>query len=92
MSFRYISRQQALILQLIGDRQRYAMELVRSSQGRLARGTAYETLRRMVAKGLVRKDPIAGPTGKERYFEATELGRTSLARYREATAGVKKTA
>ena len=49
-----LSGKEELILTLLDDTsERYGLELVRASEGRLKRGTVYVTLSRMEAKGLV---------------------------------------
>ena len=45
--------QQCLIIQLIGLGERYGLDLVRASDGRLRRGGIYVTLDRMEDMGLV---------------------------------------
>ena len=75
-----VSRKEALILELLataGDR--YGLELVEASDGRLKRGTVYVTLSRMEDKGYVTseqeaKAPDAIGLPRRRY-RLTALGR-----------------
>jgi PadR family transcriptional regulator len=87
-----ISRKEVLILDLlVADPERYGLELVAASKGRLKRGTVYVTLGRMEAKGLItsRLDGAARPLGgmPRRLYSPTTAGRqvlkawTSVARY-----------
>jgi DNA-binding PadR family transcriptional regulator len=48
-----ISATESLIIDLLADGERYGLELVGSSRGRLKRGTIYVTLARMEKKGFV---------------------------------------
>jgi PadR family transcriptional regulator PadR len=48
-----ISSTESLIIDLLGDSERYGLELVDSSRRRLKRGTIYVTLARMEKKGFV---------------------------------------
>src|SRR5262245_7174769 len=48
-----VSSIEALILELIGSGERFGLELVDNSDGRLKRGTIYVTLTRMEAKGFL---------------------------------------
>ena len=58
-----LSAKEVLILQLlIGSfREMYGLELVRESDGKIARGTVYVTLSRMEDKGLVSSRPEPTP-------------------------------
>jgi PadR family transcriptional regulator len=75
---------EALILELLaGGRERYGLELVAASKGRLKRGTVYVTLGRMEEKRFVTSrledaPPDAGGLPR-RVYEATALGRRVLA-------------
>ena len=77
---------EALILELlVGGRERYGLELVAASKGRLKRGTVYVTLGRMEDKGLLTSrledaPPDAGGMPR-RLNEATALGRRVLEAY-----------
>jgi PadR family transcriptional regulator, regulatory protein PadR len=48
-----ISSTESLLLDLLESGERYGLELVASSDGRLKRGSVYVTLARMEAKGFV---------------------------------------
>ena len=48
-----MSATESLILEQLRDRERYGLELVEASNGRLKRGSVYVTLARMEAKGFV---------------------------------------
>ena len=48
-----ISGTESLIVELLRDGERFGLELVEASDGRLKRGTIYVTLSRMEAKGFV---------------------------------------
>jgi DNA-binding PadR family transcriptional regulator len=76
------SRKEALILELLADgRDRYGLELVAASGGRLKRGTVYVTLDRMEEKGYVqsRLDASAGTPGlPRRLYRPTAQGRRLL--------------
>lgn len=86
-----VSRKEALILELLaaaGDR--YGLELVEASEGRLKRGTVYVTLSRMEDKGYVTSTQETKGPGSiglpRRLYRLTALGR----RAREAWAVVSK--
>lgn len=73
-----ISRTESLILDLLEHQERYGLELVEASGGRLKRGSVYVTLGRMEVKGFVRsrQEPRApGAIGlPRRLYEATDYG------------------
>ncbi len=48
-----LSAKERLILDLLGDDERYGLALVDASSGALKRGTVYVTLARMESQGLV---------------------------------------
>lgn len=48
-----IAATESLILDLLESGERYGLELIEASEGRLKRGTIYVTLSRMEAKGFV---------------------------------------
>src|SRR5215510_11820428 len=48
-----MSATEALLLDLLGDGERFGLELVATSKGRVKRGSVYVTLSRMEAKGFV---------------------------------------
>lgn len=87
-----ISRKEALILDLlVAEPERYGLELVAASKGKLKRGTVYVTLGRMEHKGLItsRLDDAPRPLGgmPRRLYSPTAAGKrvlkawTSVARY-----------
>ena len=51
--FPRLSQKEALIFDLLGTKERYGLELVHNSGGKLKRGTVYVTLQRMEDKGLL---------------------------------------
>ena len=51
--FPRLSQKEALIFELLGAQERYGLELVHNSGGKLKRGTVYVTLQRMEDKGLI---------------------------------------
>ena len=73
-----ISAAEALILELLEVRERYGLELVERSNGRLKRGSVYVTLARMEQKGFVtsreedRSTPPSGPL--RRLYQPTPYG------------------
>ena len=60
----------------------YGLELVSASRGRLKRGTVYVTLGRMEAKGFIRSEQEAMPSGAiglpRRLYYPTPLGEGML--------------
>jgi PadR family transcriptional regulator, regulatory protein PadR len=48
-----LSRTEGLILELLSEGERFGLELVERSDGKLKRGTVYVTLGRMVEKGYL---------------------------------------
>ena len=86
-----VSRKEALILDLLtAGSDRYGLELVEASEGRLKRGTVYVTLSRMEDKGYVTSMQEERPSGAiglpRRLYRLTVRGR----RAREAWAFVSK--
>ncbi len=73
-----ISRTESLILELLEHQERYGLELVDASGGRLKRGSVYVILGRMEAKGFVRsrQEPRAeGAIGlPRRLYQVTDYG------------------
>ena len=73
-----LSRKEALVLELLSDGERYGLEIVRLSEGRLKRGTVYTTLNRMQQKGYVQsrseEKPAHVPGIPRRLFRATPYG------------------
>ena len=73
-----ISSSESLVLDLLESSERYGLELVDSSKGRLKRGSIYVTLGRMEAKGFVesrQEDRTAGAIGlPRRLYRPTPYG------------------
>ena len=73
-----ISSTESLVLDLLESGERYGLELVDASGGRLKRGTIYVTLGRMEAKGFVasrQEDRAPGAIGlPRRHYRATAYG------------------
>ena len=76
-----MSATESLILEQLRSRERYGLELVDASNGRLKRGSVYVTLARMEAKGFVtsrqesQQERPAGAIGlPRRLYHATEYG------------------
>jgi DNA-binding PadR family transcriptional regulator len=73
-----MSATESLILELLGDAERYGLELVDSSAGSLKRGSVYVTLARMEAKGFVESRQDQRPAGAiglpRRLYHATDYG------------------
>src|SRR5215510_8246131 len=69
---------ESLILDLLRARERYGLELVDTSGGRLKRGSIYVTLARMEAKGFVESWQEERPPGAiglpRRLYRATDYG------------------
>ena len=75
---------EALILELLADAgDRYGLELVEASEGRLKRGTVYVTLGRMEGKGYVtsvQEERATGAIGlPRRLYRLTPFGRRARA-------------
>lgn len=73
-----MSATEALIVELLGGGERFGLELVDGSDGRLKRGTIYVTLTRMEAKGFVEsrqeaRDPADGGLPR-RLYKVTAYG------------------
>ena len=64
-----IASTEALIIEILGSGERFGLEIVENSGGRLKRGTIYVTLSRMEAKGFVESRQ------EERHPEAIGLPR-----------------
>ena len=58
-----ISSTESLVLDLLQSSERYGLELVDASKGRLKRGSIYVTLGRMEAKGFVESRQEERPAG-----------------------------
>jgi DNA-binding PadR family transcriptional regulator len=73
-----MSATESLILELLRSRERYGLELVDSSSGKLKRGSVYVTLARMESKGFVesrQEDRAPGAIGlPRRLYRATDYG------------------
>ena len=50
---RLLSRKEKLVLELLGDREMFGLDLVRASKGVLKRGVVYVMLSRMEDRGLI---------------------------------------
>lgn len=88
-----VSATESLVLELLREGERYGLELVEASRGRLKRGTVYVTLGRMERKGFVESRQEAQPPGAiglpRRLYTATAYGLKVLDAYqllREALA------
>jgi DNA-binding PadR family transcriptional regulator len=75
-----MSATEALLLDLMGDGERFGLELVATSGGRVKRGSVYVTLTRMEAKGFVesrQEERAPGAIGlPRRLYKATAYGAT----------------
>jgi DNA-binding PadR family transcriptional regulator len=73
-----ISDSESFILDLLEGRERFGLELVEASGGRLKRGSVYVTLGRMETKGFVesrQEERAAGAIGlPRRLYRATAYG------------------
>jgi len=73
-----MSATESLILDMLRRRERYGLELVDSSKGKLKRGSVYVTLARMESKGFVESRQEERPQGAiglpRRLYRATEYG------------------
>src|SRR6185436_12280737 len=73
-----MSATEALLLDLLGDSERFGLELVSTSGGRVKRGSVYVTLTRMEAKGFVesrQEERAPGAIGlPRRLYRATSYG------------------
>lgn len=79
LRFPSMSRTESLVMDLLGARDRYGLELVDASSGALKRGSVYVILARMEEKGFVeswqetpQKAKASGPP--RRLYRATEYG------------------
>jgi len=88
-----MSATESLILDLLRSVERYGLELVDSSGGRIKRGSVYVTLARMEAKGFVESRQDEHPVGaiglSRRLYRATDYGikvHDAYQRLREAIA------
>ena len=75
-----MSATEALLLDLMGGGERFGLELVATSDGRVKRGSVYVTLTRMEAKGFVesrQEERAPGAIGlPRRLYKATAYGAT----------------
>jgi DNA-binding PadR family transcriptional regulator len=75
-----MSATEALLLDLLGSGERFGLELVATSDGRVKRGSVYVTLTRMEAKGFVESRQEERPAGAiglpRRLYKATPYGAT----------------
>ena len=75
-----MSATEALLLDLMSDGERFGLELVANSGGRVKRGSVYVTLSRMEAKGFVesrQEERAPGGIGlPRRLYKATSYGAT----------------
>src|SRR5215203_1842588 len=73
-----ISSTESLLLDLLEHRERFGLELVEASGGKVKRGSVYVTLARMEAKGFVdsrQEDRPAGVIGlPRRLYRSTPYG------------------
>ena len=76
--FPSISSTESLVLDLLESGERYGLELVDASAGRLKRGSVYVTLGRMETKGFVasrQEDRVPGAIGlPRRLYRTTAYG------------------
>lgn len=87
-----ISGTEALILELLDGVDRFGLDMVAASDGRLKRGSVYVTLSRMEAKGFVtswqEERPAAAIGLPRRLYRATPYGSAVLAAYRQLHAAL----
>jgi DNA-binding PadR family transcriptional regulator len=73
-----MSATESLLLDLLGQTERFGLELVATSDGRVKRGSVYVTLTRMEAKGFVesrQEERAPGAIGlPRRLYKATPYG------------------
>jgi len=77
LRFPSMSRTESLVMDLLGDRDRYGLELVEASSGALKRGSVYVILARMEEKGFVdsrQESPHKASGPPRRLYRATEYG------------------
>jgi len=79
---RLSGKEELILILLLGRPQKYGLQLVRESEGRLRRGTVYVTLGRMEDKGLVEsrvEQKSEGVPGiPRRLYRITGLGERAL--------------
>ena len=75
-----MSATEAVLIDLLGEGERFGLELVGQSDGRVKRGSVYVTLARMEAKGFVESRQEERPAGAiglpRRLYKATSYGVT----------------
>jgi DNA-binding PadR family transcriptional regulator len=75
-----MSATEAVLIDLLGDGERFGLELVGQSGGRVKRGSVYVTLARMEAKGFVESRQEERPAGAiglpRRLYKVTSYGVT----------------
>lgn len=88
-----MSRTESLVMELLGHRERYGLELVDAASGALKRGSVYVILARMEEKGFVeswQEERSPGTSGMpRRLYRATPYGlkvHEAFATLREALA------
>jgi len=73
-----MSATEAVLIDLLGQEERFGLELVGQSEGRVKRGSVYVTLSRMEAKGFVESRQEERPAGAiglpRRLYKATAYG------------------
>ena len=73
-----MSSAESLVLELLSGSERYGLELVEASGGKLKRGSVYVTLSRMEDKGFVESRQEERPAGAiglpRRLYRATSYG------------------
>jgi PadR family transcriptional regulator, regulatory protein PadR len=73
-----ISSLEGLVIELLSEGERFGLELVDASDGRLKRGTVYVTLSRMETKGFVESRQEERPAGAiglpRRMYKVTGYG------------------
>jgi DNA-binding PadR family transcriptional regulator len=83
-----LSKTEAMILQIMSDngfKERYGLELLKLSDGKIKRGTIYTTLQRMEDKGFVtsrhaeKPDDVSGI--RKKLYEVTGTGQRALQAY-----------
>jgi len=81
-----MSATEAVLLDLLGESERFGLELVAQSDGRVKRGSVYVTLARMEAKGFVesrQEERAPGAIGlPRRLYKVTAYGATVREAYR----------
>ena len=88
-----MSATEALLLDLMSDGERFGLELVATSGGRVKRGSVYVTLSRMEAKGFVesrQEERAPGAIGlPRRLYKATPYGLTVRQAYQSLQQAIR---